>query len=144
MRLSSRGKQMVWPSGGDNFREHREQDSRGISSDMAPERRQSVQMAQFLQKEIDTQNMNVVVAALSPQGSMRQLLKRSRRGSSSSSRKPSRSSSRQHSGQSNLLRSETGQHHEISNEMKSMLIKICWKKDFIEENIQNTQPAAAV
>ena len=135
---------MVWPSGGDNFREHREQDSRGISSDMASERRQSVQMAQFLQKEIDTQNMNIVVAALSPQGSMRQLLKRSRRGSSSSSRKPSRFSSRQHSDQSNLLRSETDQHHEISNEMKSMLIKICWKKDFIEENIQNTQPAEAV
>ena len=35
-----------------------------ISSDMASERRQSVQMAQFLQKEIDTQNMNIVVAAL--------------------------------------------------------------------------------
>ena len=36
----------------------------GISSDMAFERRQPVQMAQFLHKEIDTQNMNVVVAAL--------------------------------------------------------------------------------
>ena len=35
-----------------------------ISSDMASERRQPVQMAQFLQKEIDTQNTNIVVAAL--------------------------------------------------------------------------------
>ena len=35
-----------------------------ISSDMASERRQPVQMAQFLQKEIDTQSMNIVVAAL--------------------------------------------------------------------------------
>ena len=35
-----------------------------ISSDMASERRQPVQMAQFLQKEIDTQNMNIVVALL--------------------------------------------------------------------------------
>ena len=35
-----------------------------ISSDMASERRQPVQMAQFLQKEIDTQDMNIVVAAL--------------------------------------------------------------------------------
>ena len=31
--------------------------------------------------------------------------------------------------------------HEISNKMKSMLIKICWKKEFIEKN---TQPAEAV
>ena len=29
MQLSSRGKQMVWPSGGNSYREHREQDSRG-------------------------------------------------------------------------------------------------------------------
>ena len=29
MQLSSRGKQMVWPSEGDNYREHRERDSRG-------------------------------------------------------------------------------------------------------------------
>ena len=35
-----------------------------ISSDMASERRQPVQIAQFLQKEIDAQNMNIVVAAL--------------------------------------------------------------------------------
>ena len=35
-----------------------------ISSDMASERRQSVQMAQFLQMEINTQDMNTVVAAL--------------------------------------------------------------------------------
>ena len=35
-----------------------------ISSDMASERRQPVQMAQFWQKEIGTQNMNSVVAAL--------------------------------------------------------------------------------
>ena len=33
---------------------------------------------------------------------------------------------------------------EISNKMKSMLIKICWTKDFIEKNIQDTQPAEAV
>ena len=95
---------------------------------------------------------------LLPQGSMRQLLKRSRRRSSSSSRMPSRSSSRQHSMMSNLLRvkrisigvnkidsdtasSKQARCDEISNEMKSMLIKICWTKDFIE---QNTQPAEAV
>ena len=35
-----------------------------ISSDMASERRQPAQTAQFLQKETDTQNMNIVVAAL--------------------------------------------------------------------------------
>ena len=35
-----------------------------ISSDMASECRQPVQMAQFLQKEIDTQDMNIVVTAL--------------------------------------------------------------------------------
>ena len=35
-----------------------------ISSDMAPQRRQPVQMAQFSQKETDTQYMNIVVAAL--------------------------------------------------------------------------------
>ena len=35
-----------------------------ISSDMASERGQPVQMAQFLQKEIDTQDMNIVAAAL--------------------------------------------------------------------------------
>ena len=35
-----------------------------ISSDMASECRQPVQMAQFSQKEIDTQDMNIVVAAL--------------------------------------------------------------------------------
>ena len=34
------------------------------SSDMASERRQPVQMAQFLQKEIDTQDIHIVVAAL--------------------------------------------------------------------------------
>ena len=33
------------------------------SSDMASERRQPVQMAQFLQKEIDTQDMHIVVTA---------------------------------------------------------------------------------
>ena len=33
---------------------------------------------------------------------------------------------------------------EISNEMKSMLIKICWTKDFIKKNIQELQPAEAV
>ena len=33
---------------------------------------------------------------------------------------------------------------EISNEMKSMLIRISWTKDFIEENIQDLQPAEAV
>ena len=33
---------------------------------------------------------------------------------------------------------------EISNEMKSMVIKICRKKDFIEENIQDIQPGEAV
>ena len=30
---------------------------------------------------------------------------------------------------------------EISNEMKSMLVKICWTKDFVE---MNTQPAEEV
>ena len=30
---------------------------------------------------------------------------------------------------------------EISNEMKSMSIKICCKKDFIEKNLQVLQPA---
>ena len=35
-----------------------------ISSDMAFERRQPVQMAQFLQKEIHTKDINIVVAAL--------------------------------------------------------------------------------
>ena len=35
-----------------------------ISSDMASQRRQPVQMAQFLQKEIDTQYMNIIVTAL--------------------------------------------------------------------------------
>ena len=34
------------------------------SSDMASERRQPVQMAQFMQKEIDTQDVTIVVAAL--------------------------------------------------------------------------------
>ena len=33
---------------------------------------------------------------------------------------------------------------EISTEMKSMLVKICWKKDFIEKNTQNPQLAEAV
>ena len=33
---------------------------------------------------------------------------------------------------------------EISNEMKSMLIKICWNKDFIEKKIQDIQPEEAV
>ena len=33
---------------------------------------------------------------------------------------------------------------EISNEVKMMLIKICWMKDFMEKNIQDTQPAEAV
>ena len=33
---------------------------------------------------------------------------------------------------------------EISNEMKSMLIKICWTKDFIGKNIQDLQPTEAV
>ena len=28
--------------------------------------------------------------------------------------------------------------------MKSMLIKICWTKDFIEKNIQDLRPAEAV
>ena len=88
MQMSSRGKQMVKPSG----------------SDMASERRQPVQMAQFFQKEIDTQNMNIVVA--SPKGSMRQVLRRRR----SNSRRPSRSSSRQHLKHSNPLRSETDLH----------------------------------
>ena len=113
-----------------------------ISSDMASERRQPVQMAQFLQKEIDTQNMNIVVA----QGSMRQFLRRSSSNNSSSCR-PSRSSSGQHSKPSNLLRvkqiyigvnkidsdtagSKLDKCDEISNQMKSMLIKICWTKDF--------------
>ena len=92
---------------------------------------------------------------------MRQFLKRSRRGSSSSSRRSSRSSSRQHSKQSHLLRvkqissgvkkmdsdtagSKQDRCDDISNEMKSMVIKICWKKDFIEKNIQDLQPAEAV
>ena len=33
---------------------------------------------------------------------------------------------------------------EISNETKSMSIKFCWKKDFIEKNTQGPQPAEAV
>ena len=40
--------------------------------------------------------------------------------------------------------SKQGRCDEVSNEMKSMSIKICWKKDFIEKNTQNPQPAAAV
>ena len=31
---------------------------------------------------------------------------------------------------------------EISNEMKSMLIKICWTKDFIEKNTQTAEAGA--
>ena len=88
---------------------------------------------------------------------MRQFLKCSRR-RSSSSRRPSRSSSRRHSMMSNLLRvkqisigvnkidsdtagSKQEKCDESSNEMKRMLIKICWTKDFIEKN---TQPVEAV
>ena len=117
--------------------------------------------SQFLQKEIDTQDMNIVVAA-STQGSMRQFLERSRRHSSNSSRRPSRSSSRQHSMMSNMMSnilrvkqisigvnkigsdiagSKQEKCDEILNEMKSMLIETCWKKNFIENN---TQPAEAV
>ena len=33
---------------------------------------------------------------------------------------------------------------EISNEMKRMSIKICWKKDFVDKNTQDSQPAEAV
>ena len=89
---------------------------------------------------------------------MRQFLKRSRRLCSSSSRRPSRISSRQHSMVSNLLSvkqisigvnkidsdtagSKQEKCDENSNEMKRMLIKICWTKDFIEKN---TQPAETV
>ena len=67
----------------------------------------------------------------------------------------------QHSKQSNLLRvkqiyigvykmdrgtagSKQETCDEISDEMKSMLVKICWTKDFIEKNIQDLQPAEAV
>ena len=31
--------------------------------------------------------------------------------------------------------------NERSNEVKSMSIKICWKKEFFEKNIQDLQPA---
>ena len=92
---------------------------------------------------------------------MRQLLRRSRSNTSSSSGRPGRSSSIQHSKQSNLLRvkligigvnkmdsdiagSKQDRCDEISNEMKSMLIKICWNKDVIGKNIQVVQPAEAV
>ena len=80
---------------------------------------------------------------------MRQFLKRISRRSSSSS---------QHSMMSNLLKvkqisigvnkidsdtagSKEEKCDEISNEMKSMLIKICWTKDLVEKN---TQPPEAV
>ena len=33
---------------------------------------------------------------------------------------------------------------EMSNEVMIMLIKACWKKDFIEKNIQDLQTAEAV
>ena len=82
-----------------------------ISSDMASERRQPVQMAQFFQKEIDTQNMNIVVAVRTTgiDATVSQAQQTARR-STSSSRRSSRSSSIQHSKKSNLLRNETDQH----------------------------------
>ena len=97
-------------------------------------------------RKIDTQDINIVVAALT---------------TGIVSRRPSHSSSRQHSMMSNLFRvkqimigvnkidsdpagSKRENCGEISNEMKSMLTKICWKKDFIEKNIQDLQPAEAV
>ena len=89
---------------------------------------------------------------------MRQFLKCSRRRTSSSD---SSSSSRQHSRLSNLLRvkricigvnkmdsdiagSKQESCNEISNEMKNMSVKICWKKVFIERNIQDLQAAEEV
>ena len=70
MQLSSRGKQMVWPSGGDNDREHREQDSRGREHQLGIETFQfeisilPKHIAKNCRKEIDTRNMNSVVSAL--------------------------------------------------------------------------------
>ena len=95
-----------------------------------------------LQKEIVTRNMNSVEADLTT-GIDAAVSQRSRQ----------RSSSRQHSKQSNLLGvkqiyiglnkmksgsagSKQEKFDEFSNEMKSMLIKICWTKDFIEKNIR--------
>ena len=79
---------------------------------------------------------------MQPQGLTRQFLKCSRQ----------RSSSRQHSTMrvkqtsigvnkidSHIVGSKQENCDEISNEMKSMLIKICWTKDVIEQNIQNLQ-----
>ena len=63
------------PAGASRWRGHQEEAATAnienkkaevgsISSDMASERRQPVQMARSLQKETDTQDMNVVVGSL--------------------------------------------------------------------------------
>ena len=87
---------------------------------MASERRQPVQMAQSLQKE-------VIQTAFDDEQSLE-------------------SKTDQH--QVNKIDSDTAgskqeKCDEISNEMKSMLIKICWTKGFFKKK-KNTQPAEAV
>ena len=159
MQLSSRGKQMVWPSGGHNYREHRERDSRAREH----------QLGHGIWALTAGANGSILAEGNRHTGHEhhRGSSHRDRCGSFSSaadgrsrisSRRPSRSSSRQHSMMSNLLRvkqisigvnkidsgtagSKQEKCDEISNEMKIMLIKICWKMDIIEKN---TRPAEAV
>ena len=97
----------------------------------------------FLQKEVDTQNMSMVVTVLTT-GSMRQFLKCGRRSSSS----------RQHSMLDNLLKVKricigvdsgtADSKQERFDEISNMSIKNCWKKDFAEKNTLKPQPAVAV
>ena len=84
-----------------------------ISSDMASERRQPVQMAQFLQKEIDIQNMNSVVAVLTTLLRVKQIF------------------IGVYKMDSGIAGSKQEKCDEISNERKNMLIKICWTTNFI-------------
>ena len=102
------------------------------------------------QREIDTQNMNMVVAALTTgidatvsqaqQTAQQQFQPQAQPQQFQATFKAEQSLQNE----TDLHRGEQdGQRHcrQRSNEMKSILIKICWTNNFIEKN---TQPAEAV